>query len=112
MTYYLKWPDDVLDRGKLHIHVRKSKFQLPAASNHPIVMIASGTVIAPFRRLMYRLCRWILGLTHTFADLQGWRETLRRGLYGCLKDERRWNEDVSSAWLKQQKLITRWQEDV
>ena len=188
LTYNLKGPDKVLDGGKLHVHVRKSKFKLPVASNHPIIMIASGTGIAPFRGFLAERVRLksmgrdvgrhllFFGCRHAeedylyqeelsqfkkaledkleiftafsrqqsnangsrlyvqdrldehFADVSSLlldlgahtyvcgsasmaRDVTKR-LYACLKGERGWDEGVSSAWLKQQKLIKRWQEDV
>ncbi|CZR67340.1 related to NADPH-cytochrome P450 reductase (CprA) [Phialocephala subalpina] len=48
--YRLSGPDNTLDDGgKLFAHVRTSKFRLPTLPKHPIIMIASGSGIAPFR---------------------------------------------------------------
>ena len=49
-TYDLSGPNNALGRGeKLFAHIRKSKFRLPTLAKNPIVMIASGSGIAPFR---------------------------------------------------------------
>jgi NADPH-ferrihemoprotein reductase len=47
-TYPLTGPNNLLIGGKLHIHLRKSKFKLPILSSRPLIMVAAGTGIAPF----------------------------------------------------------------
>ncbi|EXJ53541.1 NADPH-ferrihemoprotein reductase [Cladophialophora psammophila CBS 110553] len=47
--YDLSGPSNLLQGTKLFAHVRKSKFKLPIQSSCPIVMVAAGTGIAPFR---------------------------------------------------------------
>jgi NADPH-ferrihemoprotein reductase len=49
-SYNLSGPNNALEQGgKLFANIRKSKFRLPALAKHPVVMIASGSGIAPFR---------------------------------------------------------------
>ncbi|OAP59763.1 NADPH-ferrihemoprotein reductase [Fonsecaea erecta] len=47
--YDLSGPSNLLQGTKLFAHVRKSKFKLPIQSGCPIIMVAAGTGIAPFR---------------------------------------------------------------
>ncbi|KIX94670.1 uncharacterized protein Z520_09716 [Fonsecaea multimorphosa CBS 102226] len=47
--YDLFGPSNLLQGTKLFAHVRKSKFKLPIQSSCPIIMVAAGTGIAPFR---------------------------------------------------------------
>ncbi|KAK0124788.1 hypothetical protein ONS96_008669 [Cadophora gregata f. sp. sojae] len=56
--FNLSGPNSVLDQGnKLFAHVRKSKFRLPAQAKTPIIMIASGSGIAPFRGFLAERAR-------------------------------------------------------
>jgi NADPH-ferrihemoprotein reductase len=49
-AYNLAGPNNALEDGaKLFAHIRKSKFRLPTLAKNPIIMIASGSGIAPFR---------------------------------------------------------------
>lgn len=49
-AYNLSGPNNALEQGsKLFAHIRKSKFRLPTLSKNPVIMIASGSGIAPFR---------------------------------------------------------------
>jgi NADPH-ferrihemoprotein reductase len=48
-SYNFDGPRSILSGYKLFAHVRKSKFKLPADIEKPILMIAAGSGIAPFR---------------------------------------------------------------
>ncbi|KAK4937544.1 hypothetical protein LTR10_021836 [Elasticomyces elasticus] len=47
--YDLASPADLLHGTRLYAHVRKSRFKLPIQSSCPIIMVAAGTGLAPFR---------------------------------------------------------------
>lgn len=56
-VYDLRGPDDVLDGGKVFCQIRKSKFKLPIAATSPMIMVAAGTGIAPFRAFVLERAR-------------------------------------------------------
>jgi len=57
ITYHLNGPSNALEGGKVYAHIRRSKFKLPITSKTPLVMVAAGTGLAPFRAFVSERCQ-------------------------------------------------------
>lgn len=56
-SYDLDGPRNKLSGGRIYMHIRKSTFKLPLNPGIPIIMIAAGTGIAPYRGFVQERAR-------------------------------------------------------
>ena len=56
-NYAVSGPNNALGGSRVYAHIKRSKFRLPAVPMHPVIMIASGTGIAPFRGFLQERVR-------------------------------------------------------
>jgi len=68
LTYKLDGPSDVLKGGKVFAHIRRSKFKLPMQSTCPLIMVAAGTGLVPFRAFVAERAR-LLAIGRTVGDM-------------------------------------------
>lgn len=59
LTYPLSGPGGALSGGRVYAHVRRSRFKLPMQPSHPLVMVAAGTGVAPFRAFLAERARML-----------------------------------------------------
>lgn len=59
LTYPLAGPGGALSGGRVYAHVRRSRFKLPMQPSHPLVMVAAGTGVAPFRAFLAERARML-----------------------------------------------------
>ncbi|KAJ5089601.1 hypothetical protein N7532_008285 [Penicillium argentinense] len=57
IRYHLNGPSDALQGGKVFAHIRRSKFKLPITGKTPLIMVAAGTGLAPFRAFLSERCQ-------------------------------------------------------
>lgn len=57
LAYELSGPTNALKGGRVFAHLRRSTFKLPTLSSRPLIMLAAGTGIAPFRAFIAERAR-------------------------------------------------------
>lgn len=57
LSYPLDGPSNALQGGKIFAMFRRSAFKLPTSSSTPLIMVAAGTGLAPFRAFIMERCK-------------------------------------------------------
>jgi NADPH-ferrihemoprotein reductase len=67
-TYDLAGPSESLQGGKVYAYLRRSTFKLPVLATTPIIMVAAGSGIAPFRAFIAERAR-LLSIGREVGDM-------------------------------------------
>ncbi|RDL31907.1 uncharacterized protein BP5553_09309 [Venustampulla echinocandica] len=59
VQYNLNGYNGQLEGKRIFAHIRPSKFKLPFSASRPMIMVAAGTGIAPFRAFIQERCRLV-----------------------------------------------------
>ncbi|KAH8669097.1 hypothetical protein BX600DRAFT_379943 [Xylariales sp. PMI_506] len=67
-SHRLAGPERALEGGKIFAHIRRSKFKLPTLASCPLIMVAAGTGLAPFRAFIAERAR-LLSIGKDVGDM-------------------------------------------